>query len=54
MEAIASTAFGIKVDSQNDENSQFIKMGRKAFSRHIFNPAFLIFSKYKLIYFRFC
>ncbi len=54
MEAIASTAFGIKVDSQKDENSQFIKMGRKAFNRPAFNVAVLIFRKYKLIYFSFC
>lgn len=31
MDVIASTAFGVKVDSHNDPNNQFVRMAKKAF-----------------------
>lgn len=31
MDVIASTAFGLKIDSHNDPNNHFVKMARKAF-----------------------
>lgn len=31
MDVIASTAFGLKIDSHNDPKNQFVTMARKAF-----------------------
>lgn len=42
MDVIASTAFGIEVDSQNNENSQFVKMGGKLTSLSLNSPLILI------------
>ena len=36
MDVIASTAFGIRVDSQKDRNNAFVTHARRAFE---FNPA---------------
>ena len=53
MDVIASTAFGLKVDSQKDKNNQFVTMVNKIFERSLLNPIFLAACKYtqKLIFF---
>jgi len=43
MDVIASTAFGLKIDSHNDPNNQFVRMGRKAFMFSFTSPRFLLF-----------
>ena len=46
MDVIASTAFGLKVDSQKDKNNQFVTMAKKMFNIGLANPYFIIASKY--------
>ena len=46
MDVIASTAFGLKMDSQKDKNNQFVKMAKKIFDFSIFNPIFIVACKY--------
>ena len=39
MDAIALTAFGLKIDSLNDKNEIFVTMAKKAFNLSLFrNP----------------
>ena len=45
MDVIASTAFGIRVNSQKDRNNEFVKKARRAFVVPPFNPAMIILSK---------
>jgi len=42
MDVIASAAFGLKIDSHNDPNNQFVTMGRKALTP----STFFIIGKY--------
>ena len=42
MDVIASTAFGLKIDSQKDKNNQFLKMAKKIFEFSIFNPISIV------------
>ena len=46
MDVIASTAFGIRVNSQKDRNNEFVKHARRAFVVPRLNPALLIVCKY--------
>ena len=46
MDVIASTAFGLKIDSQKDKNNQFVKMAKKIFEVSFTNPFLLIASRY--------
>jgi cytochrome P450 family 3 subfamily A len=43
MDVIASTAFGLQIDSHNDPNNQFVKMGKKTFMFSFTSPAMIIF-----------
>jgi len=45
MDVIASTAFGVKIDSHNDPNNQFVTMGRKAFNFSLASPAVILICK---------
>ena len=44
MDTIASTGFGIQLDSQTDKDNEFIKMGKKGFDFSFKSPAFIIAS----------
>ena len=46
MDVIASTAFGLKIDSQKDKNNQFVKMAKKMFEFSFLNPLVIIACKY--------
>ena len=46
MDVIASTAFGIRVDSQKDRNNAFVTNARKAFDANPANPLLFIISMY--------
>ena len=46
MDVIASTAFGMRVDSQKDKNNVFVTKARKAFSNSLTSPVALIYRKY--------
>ena len=50
MDVIASTAFGLKIDSQKDKNNQFVTMAKKLFDRSLANPFLLIAGKYTRIF----
>jgi len=43
MDVIASTAFSVQIDSHNDPNNQFVKMGKKAFTFSFTSPKMIIF-----------
>ena len=45
MDVIASTAFGLKIDSQKDKNNQFVQMAKKIFDFSIFNPIVIVACK---------
>ena len=47
MDVIASTAFGLKIDSQKDKNNQFVKMAKKLFEFSLLHPLVLIVCKYR-------
>ncbi len=49
MDAIASTAFGVTTDSQNNSNDEFIRMGKKAVDISLYNPVFICMSMSILI-----
>ena len=38
MDAIALIAFGLKINSQNDKNNQFVRMAKRGFQSFISNP----------------
>ena len=42
MDVIASTAFGMKIDSHNDPENQFVKMGKKSFDFQFNSPAVIL------------
>ena len=44
MDVIASTAFGLKINSQQDKNNEFVRMSKKAFST---SPLVMLWCKYK-------
>ena len=46
MDVIASTAFGLDIDSKKDHNNRFVEMARKAFDVNFSNPKVLIACKY--------
>ena len=46
MDVIASTAFGMRVDSQKDKNNVFVTKAKKAFSNSLTSPVTLIYRKY--------
>ena len=46
MDVIASTAFGIRVDSQKDRNNPFVVNAKKAFEISLRSPIFILRSKY--------
>ena len=54
MDVIASTAFGIRVESQKDRNNAFVTHGKKAFEVDIRNPMVLIRSKFLFMRYCFC
>ena len=41
IDVIASTAFGLKTDSQKDKNNQFVTMAKKIFETSLLNPLFI-------------
>ncbi len=41
MDVIASTAFGLQIDSQKDKDNTFVQMAKKTFDFDVFNPAFI-------------
>jgi len=43
MDVIASTAFSLQIDSHNDPNNQFVKLGKKAFTFSFVSPKMIIF-----------
>ncbi len=45
MDVIASTAFGLEVDSQKDKNNTFVKMAEKAFKFNLFRPLVFVLCK---------
>ena len=45
MDVIASTAFGLKIDSQKDKNNQFVTMAKKLFDFSFFSPLVIIACK---------
>jgi len=45
MDVIASTAFGMDVDAQNNPDNAFIKHATKAFDRQLTNPFIMLMSK---------
>ena len=45
MDVIASTAFGLKVNSQKDPNNEFVRMAKKAFEFNFFSLVFIISGK---------
>ena len=45
MDVIASTAFGIRVDSQKDRNNTFVTNAKEAFDFDLKNPVTIIRSK---------
>ena len=42
MDVIASTAFRVEIDSQNDPENQFVRMGKKPFEFNLASPKMLI------------
>ena len=47
MDVIASTAFGLKIDSQKDKNNHFVTMAKKKiFGGGLRDPLVLIICKY--------
>ncbi len=42
MDVIASTAFGLQIDSQKDKDNSFVRMAKKAFDFSMFNPVFIM------------
>ena len=42
MDVIASTAFGIRVDSQRDKNNMFVTKAKKSFTMTASNPVLII------------
>ena len=42
MDVIASTAFGLQINSQKDKNNRFVCMAKKAFDLSVFSPAFIL------------
>ena len=53
MDAIASTAFGIRVESQKDRNNAFVTHGKKAFEIDFRNPIVLIRSEFLFMHYCF-
>ena len=51
MDVIASTAFGMKIDSHNDPENQFVKMGRKTFDFQFNSPGVILLSEYHIFYY---
>lgn len=47
MDAIASTAFGLQIDSHNDPNNQFVRMANKIFEINLASFKTLIICKSK-------
>ena len=45
MDVIASTAFGMDVDAQNNPDNAFIKHATKAFDRQLTSPFMMLLSK---------
>ena len=45
MDAIALTAFGLKIDTQNDKNSRFAKMAKRGMDSMTLNPIYYLFGK---------
>ena len=45
MDVIASTAFGMDVDAQNNPDNAFIKHAKKAVDRQFTNPLIMLISK---------
>ena len=54
MDVIASTAFGIRVESQKNRNNAFVTHGKKAIEVDIRNPMVLIRSKFLFMRYCFC
>ena len=46
MDVIASTAFGLDIDSQNDPNNKFVTLAKKANSFSFKDPRAILFCKY--------
>ena len=46
MDVIASTAFGLDIDSQKDPNNQFVTMSNKALQFSFKDPKVIILSEY--------
>ncbi len=49
MDVIASTAFGLQVDSQKDPNNSFVKMAEKAFKFNFFRPLVFFLCKWSFL-----
>ena len=46
MDVIASTAFGLKIDSQKDKNNHFVTMAKNKIFGGLRDPLVLIIRKY--------
>jgi len=46
MDVIASTAFGIEIDSHNDPSNQFVQNSKEIFKFSFASPRAVIFSMY--------
>lgn len=45
MDVIASTAFGLQIDSHNDPNNQFVRMAKKLFDFNFFRLSTILLCK---------
>ena len=54
MDVIASTAFGIEIDSHNDPKNQFVQNCKEIFKFSFGSPRILIFCMFLLVHFLCC
>ena len=50
MDAIATTAFGLKINSQKDKDNPFVTMAKKTSKGSLMNPFFIIICKSQLFF----
>jgi len=50
MDVIASTSFGIEIDSHNDPNNQFVRNCKELFKFSFASLRVILFSMYSLLY----